>query len=250
VRACFLPDLDTDWHCYDWSQVDFRAFAHFLNDPRINERYAKDPKTDFHGTISDLTGLPRDRDEKTGGANAKQINLAQVFGEGAGKLAKECNLPYTIDDKGWLRPGPEAEELFAKYHQAVPGVKKLSKDVSSVARSRGYILTPLRRRTRFPGGRDVYKAAGLLYQGTAADMMKVKMCELHRYQRANTEVVRFFLTVHDEFDNSIAPGAKGEKAAGEIKEILQAFGPKDRIPLRIPILADHGRGINWWEASK
>lgn len=251
IRAIFVPDADCEWDCWDWSQVDFRCFAHYLNDPRINERYAKDPKTDFHKAISELTGLPRDRDEKTGGANAKQVNLAQVFGEGPGKLAKECNLPYTIDEQGWLRPGPEAEALFAKYHAAVPGVNMLRKSVSSVARSRGYIMTPLRRRIHFPGGKDVYKAAGLLYQGTAADMLKVKMCEVHRYIREEgPDYARYMLTVHDESDLSITPCSKGDKMRQDIGRILEAFGPGDKITLRIPILADHGRGVNWWEASK
>jgi DNA polymerase I-like protein with 3'-5' exonuclease and polymerase domains len=251
VRACFLPDGDWEWHCYDWSQVDFRAFAHYLDDPRINNSYKDNPRTDFHGLVSSLTGLPRDRDEKSGGANAKQVNLAQVFGEGPGKLAKECNLPYTVDEQGWLRPGPEAEAMFAKYHEAIPGVQRLRKSVSSVARSRGYIMTPLRRRLRFPGGKDVYKSAGLLYQGTAADMLKVKMVELHRYQRQEaSDVMRFMLTVHDEFDISIQKGARGEKAAADTQHILQAFGEHDKIPLRVPILADHGSGVNWWEASK
>ena len=251
VRACFLPDEGTEWHCYDWSQVDFRAFAHYLNDQRINEKYAANPKTDFHGLISDITGLPRDRDEKTGGANAKQINLGQVFGMSAGRLAKECNLPYTVDKSGFLRAGPEAEAMFRRYHDNVPGVAKLKKNVSSVARGRGYIMTPLKRRIRFPGGKDAYKAAGLLYQGTAADMLKVKMVQLHRYQREEmAKTMRFSLVVHDESDINIVPGAKGTKAANEIQNILQAFGKKDPIPLRIPILADHGVGPNWWEASK
>lgn len=251
VRAVFIPDEGTDWHCYDWSQVDFRAFAHYLNDPRINERYAADPKTDFHRGVSEITGLPRDRDEKTGGANAKQINLGQVFGMGAGKLAKECNLPYTVDANGFLRPGPQAAAMFKKYHDAIPGVDRLRKDVSSVARARGFIKTPLKRRIRFPGGREVYKSAGLLYQGTAADMLKVKMVELHRYQREEMpKDMRFALVVHDESDIMLRPGAKGNKASKDIKRILEAFGPEDRIPLRIPILADHGQGCNWWEASK
>jgi DNA polymerase I-like protein with 3'-5' exonuclease and polymerase domains len=249
VRGCFIPDAGCDWHCYDWSQVDFRAFAHYLNDPRINERYRADPRTDFHRTVSELTGLPRDRDEKTGGANAKQINLGQVFGMGAGKLAKECSLPYTVDERGFLHAGPEAEAMFAKYHENIPGVDRLRKDVSAVARNRGFIRTPLRRRIRFPGGKDAYKAAGLLYQGTAADMLKVKMVELHRYQRSLTPgSMRFALVVHDESDVMIPPG--NDQIVKDVHEILQAFGPGDRIPLRIPITADHGVGSNWWEASK
>lgn len=252
IRACFVPDDGTIWSCHDWSQMDFRMFAHFLNDLRINGIYAENRKADFHGLIAELTSLPRDRDQKTGGANAKQINLACVFGMGAGELAKQCNLPYTVSSAGYLVAGTEARAMFAKYHSNVPGVKKLQSSVESVAKSRGFIKTQLGRRIRFPHGHGAHKAAGLLYQATAADAMKQKAVELAEFLDSQYDYTgRLQLLVHDEFDCNLVPEALECNVVRDMTALLERFdGERTPMKFRIPIVADHGYGPNWWEASK
>lgn len=247
VRACFIPDEGCEWGSWDWAQVDFRCFAEYLHDPRIDSQYKSDARTDFHKITAELSGLPRNRDEKTGGANAKQINLAMVFGMSAGRLAKECNLPYTKDEQGFMRAGPEAEALFAKYHNAIPGVQRLRQSVASVAKSRGYIRTKLGRRIRLNPG-HAYKAAGLLYQAAAAEMCKVKMVELAELLRPTDG--RFMLTVHDEFNISLLYG-RDKDIDEAITECLQRFDGSgfSGLSMRIPILAEAGLGENWYEAS-
>lgn len=269
VRSCFIPDEECEWGCYDWSQKDFRIFAHYVNDPKINAVYAANPAADFHRVTSDITGLPRDRDEKTGGANAKQMNLGLVFGMSAGRMAKEMFLPYTMAGtcrkcrvkttknecpscgkhlELYFEAGEEAQELFAKYHDNIPGANDLKKTVASVARSRGYIRTLLGRRIRLEHN-DAYKAAGILFQGQAAEDMKYKMVELYRYLKAYP-AARFMLVVHDEYDLNMRLD-RDKKHDLEIKRILETFDGKEcPIKLRIPILSDYGLGENWWEASK
>jgi DNA polymerase I-like protein with 3'-5' exonuclease and polymerase domains len=251
VRACFIPDEGSEWGCYDWSQKDFRVFAHYVDDPKINAVYAADPRADFHRITANITGLPRDRDQKTGGANAKQMNLGLIFGMSPGRMAKEMFLPYTLNEKGYYVAGPEAEELFNQYHSNIPGANRLKRSVSSVARSRGYIKTLLGRRLRFPDANEAYKAAGILFQGQAAESMKVKICELYQYQKAYPELGRLMLVVHDEYDYSLRQG-RDPKHEAEIKHILERFDGTGKYPLkyRIPILSDYGVGENWYEASK
>lgn len=276
VRSCFIPDEDCDWGCYDWSQKDFRVFAHYVNDPKINAIYAANPGADFHRVTADITGLPRDRDEKTGGANAKQMNLGLIFGMSAGRMAKEMFLPYTMSGKcqnqgcehrGWdsershcqfcgtkvnlyYKAGPEANELFSKYHTNIPGANRLKASVSSVARSRGYIKTLLGRRLRFENPNHAYKAAGILFQGQAAEDMKYKMVELFNYLESEGHKNRFMLVVHDEYDINMRKD-RNLKVDTDIKHILETFdGVECPISLRIPILSDYGVGPNWWEASK
>jgi len=276
VRACFIPDDGTDWACYDWSQKDFRIFGHYVNDPKINEIFRSNPSADFHRVTADITGLPRDRDQKTGGANAKQMNLGLIFGMSAGRMAKEMFLPYTLrgqcrfptcDMRGantqrspcqscghkvelYFEAGDEAQALFAKYHRNIPGAEKLKKKVSSIARSRGYITTQLGRRLRFTGD-TAYKAAGILFQGQAAESMKVKIVELGEYQRSLPKGdARLMVVVHDEYDISLRQGRRPE-IDNEIKHILERFdGDITPLQYRIPILSDFGLGPNWWEASK
>jgi len=247
VRACFIPDPDCEWGCFDWSQKDFRMFAHYLNDPRINEVYVKNPAADFHGITATITGLPRDRDQKTGGANAKQMNLGLIFGMSAGRMAKEMGLPYTRNEKGFYVAGPEAQSLFAKYHDNIPGANRIKESVASVARSRGYIKTQLGRRLRFHND-NAYKAAGILYQSQAAESMKVKTIELHKLVKDRG--ARLALLVHDEFDLSMQFGRQ-KILDSNIKELLEDFTGIGKYPLeyRIPILTEYGLGINWYEAS-
>lgn len=270
VRALFGPDdEESDWVCNDWAQMDFRVFAHYVNDPRILGMYAQDPDTDFHKLASDLTGLPRSP-RFAGDANAKQINLGLVFGMGQGTLAEEMGLPYTeqinytgrgcracdakICDnpahlKTWKKPGPEAEAVFERYHGAIPGVKDLLQNASSVAKSRGYVKTILGRRIRFPRGMFTHKAGGLIFQGSAADALKVKLIELHEYLESENNGARLLLNVHDEFDTNVPRG--DEKTRAEISRIVTHFdGVGTPIKFRVPIRTDQGVGPNWWEASK
>lgn len=251
VRAVFVPDYDQEWVCNDWAQMDFRVFSHYVNMPSILQMYREDPDTDFHSLTAGMTGLPRSA-RFAGDPNAKQINLGLVFGMGQGRLAEEMGLPYTIEPNGkggtWLKPGPEAEEVFNKYHSNIPGVKDLLRDASSVAKRRGFVKTILGRRIRFPKGMYTHKAGGLIFQGTAADALKVKLIELDDYIQSVGDDARLLLNVHDEFDTSIEPGR--EDVRQEINRIVTAFGPEDEIQLRVPVRTDQGRGPDWWEASK
>lgn len=269
VRALFMPDdADSDWVCNDWAQMDFRVFAHYVNDPRILGMYAKDPDTDFHKLASELTGLPRSP-RFAGDPNAKQINLGLVFGMGQGKLAAEMGLPFTIERqytgrhcpacaektceepahvRDWTRPGVEAVEVFERYHGAIPGVSDLLKNASSVAKSRGFVRTILGRRIRFPRGMFTHKAGGLIFQGSAADALKVKLIEVHKYLKAENCGARLLLNVHDEFDTNVPKGM--DKVRAEVSRIVTSFGEGDRIRFRVPVRTDQGVGPNWWIASK
>lgn len=252
VRALFLPDDGGIWVCNDWAQMDFRVFAHYVNDQQILEMYRANPDTDFHQLTADMTGLPRSP-RFSGDANAKQINLGLIFGMGQGKLAWEMGLPYTMEkgfnDKEWMKPGVEAMEVFEKYHTAIPGVQDLLKNASSVAKSRGYVMTIMGRHIRFPGKKFTHKAGGLIFQGSAADALKVKLIEVHNYLKSINCGARLLLNVHDEFDISVPIGMDHVKK--EISKIVTDFSSGScPINFRVPIRTDQGEGDNWWIASK
>lgn len=251
VRAIFIPDYGQDWYCRDWSQMDFRVFAHYVNNPRINSLYASDPDLDFHQMVADMTGLPRSMTPDIKG-NAKQINLGLVFGMGEGKLAQEMGLPYTTEmrrGKEILIPGEEALEVFEKYHENVPGIKGLLSKAGAKAKAVGFVKTVLGRRIRFPGGQFTHKAGGLIFQGSAADALKVKLVEIHRALKGTD--ARILLNVHDEVDTSMPKGAEGDRLNKVVGEIYECFdGERTPIKFRVPIRSSSGIGPNWWEASK
>lgn len=257
VRALFEPDAGQDWGCWDWAQMDFRMMAHYVNNPVINKAYKEDPATDFHKLAAELTGLPRSP-RFAGDANAKQINLGLVFGMGMGKLAWEMGLPYTIEkyrshgaDRTWMKPGPAAEAVFNNYHANIPGIKDMLAKATALAKDRGYVLTVLGRRIRFPGGRATHKAGGLIFQGSAADALKRKLIEVHREVKGTDS--RILMNVHDEFDLSVPKSTEKYRppVLDRISEIITTFdGISTPIKFRVPILCDQQTGPNWWIASK
>jgi len=253
VRPLFLSDPGEMWGCWDYQQFEFRVFAHYINNPRINKMFNDDPNTDFHQAVADMTGLPRSA-PKHGGASAKQVNLGMIFGMGGGRLAQLMKLPYVVEKVSFidgkteiLMPGPEAEDILSKYHESIPDIKVLAKKASSIAKDRGHMFTLMGRHIRFPGGKKTYKASGLVYQGSSADCMKQKMVELHRYFKDKQEG-RLLLSVHDEINCSLPQG--DERMRRDISEIMERYdGEETPIKLRIPILTDYGQGSNWAVAS-
>jgi DNA polymerase-1 len=155
---------------------------------------------------------------------------------------------YTVRKRGggfYFKPGEEAQEIFERYHEAIPGVNKVLGKAESRAKRRGYVKTMMGRHINFPGKTATHKAGGLIFQGTAADALKLKMCELCEYHESEAPDGRLMLVVHDEFDSSLPPG--DDKVRADIKRIVEEFdGP---MRFRVPIRSDAGEGPNWAEAS-
>lgn len=225
TRSVFLPDDGDEILRCDFEQSDFRGFVHYTKSAPLVAAYERDPWTDFHGLIAELLYIPRSP-QSGGGANAKQINLGSVFGMGVGKLAKTMGLPYTEEvssrRKVWLKPGPEAEEVFITYHTAIPGVADFNKKASAVARSRGYVKSIMGRHLRFPNKNLVYKAPGYLYAAFTSDLCKLAMI-------ATDNLAKIKLQVHDEIIFSIP----NRSIIPQIQEAMQTvFGDRTNIPIR------------------
>ena len=182
-------------------------------------------------------------------SQAKTINLGLFYGMGKAKLQAELGVSK---DK--------AAGLFSTYHNKVPFVKQLMEAVSRRAQNRGQIRTLLGRLCRFhlwepavfgihkalpheaalqehgPGIRRAYtyKALNKLIQGSAADMTKKAMIELHK------EGIIPHIQVHDELDISV----KDDKQAKQIAEIMESA-----VELEVPNKVDYESGKNWGEIN-
>jgi DNA polymerase I-like protein with 3'-5' exonuclease and polymerase domains len=250
VRPIFKADLGAKWLGLDWSQFEFRVANHYGQVPAILKAYQDNPNLDFHQLVSDMTGIPRNA-QYAGGPSSKAINLGLAFNMGSGRLAQECGLPYTEEvmpnGNVYLKAGPEAMELFEKYHAANPGMRNTAQKASAIAKERGFVHSMMGRHIRFPGGQFVHKASGLIYQATSADCMKIKLIELHRYLTEH-QCGRLLLSVHDEVGISLDDDC--EHLAPEIARIYTTFdGVQCPIKLRVPITCDWGLGENWYVAK-
>lgn len=161
IRQCFLPEEDTLWGSFDYSQQEprwtihtackvYRANAstywidHLATAEKARQKLLDDPATDYHQLVADLASISR--------KEAKTINLGVAYGMGGLKLCKNLGLS-TEWKKRWGKmqecAGPEGEEILKKYHEGAAYIKGLSKYCDNIAQESGYVLTVLGRHARF-----------------------------------------------------------------------------------------------------
>ena len=244
IRRIFIPEEDHLWGCFDYNQQEPRLVVHYAllqnlyGVDKIADAYKED-NVDFHKIVADMADIPR--------RQAKTINLGLFYGMGKNKLQAQLGVSKE-----------KAAELLGKYHTEVPFVNQLLKGAMRRAQDRGQIRTLLGRLCRFhlwepnqfgihkalphdaalkehgPGIRRAYtyKALNKLIQGSAADMTKKAMIDLHK------EGIIPHIQVHDELDISI----KNKKDGNKIKEIMESA-----VTLEIPNKVDYEYGDNWGE---
>ena len=250
IRSLFIPEEDCEWVCADYSQQEPRVLVHYASLKgmetaiKVKEEFNKNDDTDFHQMVADMASIPRKQ--------AKTINLGLFYGMGNKKLAAELGLD-----------NDQAHELFNKYHDKVPFVKELSRQVSNVASSRGYIKTLLGRKRRFDmweprdsWGERAYSlseahaqypkqelkraythtAMNALIQGSSADITKSAMIKI--YEAGLLDEIDLKLTVHDELDFSVEP--LKQKCFDESLQIM-----KTCVDLKVPLKVDVEKGLNW-----
>ena len=240
IRSLFIPEEGCQWGCFDYSQQEPRLVTHYASldglygvDEVLNAY--NDGEADFHQIVSDMANIPRDQ--------AKTINLGLFYGMGKNKLQAELGVSKE-----------NAEDLFRTYHDKVPFVKMLMESVMRRAQDKGRVRTLLGRRCRFnlwepnqfgihkalpheealaehgPGIKRAftYKALNRLIQGSAADMTKKAMIELHK------EGITPHIQVHDELDISVDGNSE------KIKNIMESA-----VELEVPNKVDYESGPNW-----
>ena len=243
IRSLFVPEEGCKWGCFDYSQQEPRLVVHYAalqglyGVDEVVDAYKNDNDTDFHQIVADMAEIGR--------FQAKTINLGLFYGMGKNKLQAELGINKL-----------QAEDLFKQYHQRVPFVKQLMDAVMRRAQNRGKVRTLLGRLCRFhlwepnqfgihkplphdealaehgPGIRRAYtyKALNKLIQGSAADMTKKAMIDLH------AEGILPHLQVHDELDISV----QDKKEADKIREIMEST-----VTLEVPNKVDYEEGDNW-----
>lgn len=225
IRELFTPEEGMWFFSADASQIEYRLFAHYANSPAILKAYEEDPDADFHQTVTDMIAAHREGITRK---HAKNVNFARLYGAGVKKVASMLGMGV-----------PEAKAFLQDYDRAFPEVKKLAQAATQAAERRGWVKTLLGRRARFPGGERSHKALNAVIQGTAADVMKLKLVALHEAESETGFRMRF--TVHDEVNGDVPD----EEAARRTLDLLQ----RQSLDLRVPLLWDSGLGANWAEAK-
>ena len=240
IRSLFIPEEGCKWGVFDYSQQEPRLVVHYAalqnlyGVDEVLDAY-NDGKADFHQIVAEMADIPREQ--------AKTINLGLFYGMGKNKLQAELGVSKE-----------KANDLFKQYHSRVPFVKQLMDNVMQRSQMRGQVRTLLGRLCRFhlwepnqfgvhkalphdaalqehgPGIKRAftYKALNKLIQGSAADMTKKAMIELHK------EGIIPHIQVHDELDISV------DGNANKIKEIME-----HAVKLEVPNIVDYESGPDW-----
>ncbi|MEM9847505.1 MAG: DNA polymerase, partial [Bacteroidota bacterium] len=169
------------------------------------------------------------------------INFAIIYGAGATNISKQLDIKRS-----------EASELIEQYFKQYHGLRKYMNDMVSLARKQGYVTTLLGRRRYL---RDINSKNGVIrshaernamntpIQGTAADMIKLAMVNIHRAFQTQDIQSKMILQVHDELVFDVLKSELEQVKALVIQEMTNAM-PN----LKVPILVEAGVGVHWLEA--
>jgi DNA polymerase-1 len=217
----------------DYSQIEMRIMATLSNDAGLIEAFTTGE--DLHTYVaSQAFGLPVEQVDSELRRRVKAMSYGLAYGLSAFGLAQQLRI--TPD---------EAREQMAAYFERFGGVRDYLRDVVAQARKDGYTSTILDRRRYLPdltsdNGRMALNAP---IQGSAADIIKVAMLNVHRRLAAEGMKSRLLLQVHDELVLEIAVGERDALEALVRKEMGEAY------PLAVPLDVSVGVGPTWDEAG-
>jgi DNA polymerase-1 len=228
-RMIFLPEEGHQWSANDYNQQEPRIFVDYIGNQKLTAGYSAEPPIDMHGTVAALLSVVRD-------PTAKRINMGLINGMGVKKLARSLGCSEQ-----------QARLYMEEYHREIPEAKRYLREAEEWAKRRGWVRTKLWRRRRFPDWRLAHKAGNAIVQGTAADMTKLKMCEIHDMLQAERAESYLMLQVHDELNWSLAPGE--DRLDKQAREIMISFGEQDQIQFKVPHKVDYHLAEDWGRAS-
>ncbi|MCB9852492.1 MAG: DNA polymerase I [Phycisphaerales bacterium] len=242
IRRAFVPgDSDFVLIKADYSQIELRILAHFSGDEELGRAFAED--RDIHAYVAaQLADVPIEAVTKEQRARAKTVNFGIVYGQSAFGLSRQTGMPMS-----------EAKDFIEAYFARYPKIRGFLDSCIEHARKHEYVKTLLGRRRDIPEinsrnqtarNQAERLAANTVIQGTAADLIKQAMINIHRRVERENRPSRMLIQVHDELVFETPKDAAKHEAAFITKEMSEA------IPLSVPIKVDVSIGANWLEAER
>ncbi len=241
VREAFIPrDKNHVLLAADYSQIELRLIAEISKDEAMVEAF-KEGKDIHSATAARVFEVPYDEVTREQRYRAKTVNFSIIYGAGATNLSRQLNIKRA-----------EAKELIEQYFKQYSGLKQYMDDMVEHARKHGYVKTLIGRRRHL---RDINSKSSLArsnaermaintpIQGSAADMIKIAMVNVHNLLRAKDYATRMILQVHDELIFDV-PKEELDEVKPQIMELM-----KNGLPdLDFPFLVEAGIGKRWLEA--
>jgi DNA polymerase-1 len=239
IRQAFVAPEDHLLLAADYSQIELRIMAHLSGDESLLRAFAED--RDIHqATAAEVFGVPLEQVGAEQRRAAKAINFGLIYGMSAFGLARQLGI-----ERG------EAQQYVDLYFARYPGVKRYMDQTRALAREQGYVETVFGRRLYLPeiGSRNSQlrqyaerSAINAPMQGTAADIIKRAMIDVHHWLESGPGEARLIMQVHDELVIEV-PEPDVESVERGLRDRMIAAAE-----LRVPLKVDIGHGINWDEA--
>jgi DNA polymerase-1 len=240
IRKAFIPRSDEYlMFSADYSQIELRIMAAFSGDTSMIQAF-KDGRDIHATTAAKVFGVDINAVEPNMRRKAKEVNFGIIYGISSFGLSQNLGI-----SKG------EAQDIINAYWKEFPGVKKYMDGAIETAREKGYVETILGRRRYLRNinsrnftmrGFDERNAINAPIQGSAADIIKVAMINIHRWMMEADVKTKMLMQVHDELVFELH---RAEEAL--VKKNVEHF-MKTALPLAVPMEVGMGVGKNWLEA--
>jgi DNA polymerase-1 len=223
----------------DYSQIELRIIAALSDEENMIKAFKNGE--DIHAsTAAKVFNIPLKEVTREQRGNAKTVNFGIIYGVSAFGLSNQTDLTRS-----------EAKELIETYYQTYPKLRKYMSEQVDFARDNGYAQTVLGRRRYLRDinsrnavvrGAAERNAVNAPIQGSAADIIKIAMINIHEKLAEENLKSKMLLQVHDElvFD---AYKPELEKLKDLIKSEME-----NAYKLAVPLDVEIGVGENWLEA--
>ena len=239
IRQAFIAPSGCVLLAADYSQVELRIMAHLSGDEGLRTAFAEG--LDIHrATAAEVLGKAMDEVTAEERRAAKATNFGLIYGMSAFGLARQLGIP-----RG------EAEDYINRYFDRYPGVRHYMDSTREQARRDGYVETLFGRRLYLPeiDSRNGQRrqaaervAINAPMQGTAADIIKRAMIDIHAWCLRDDVPATLIMQVHDELVFEVDRDFV-DTARREVDERMRTAAN-----LAVPLVVDIGVGANWDEA--
>ncbi len=240
VRKAFIPS--SAGHVIlsaDYSQIELRIIAEISKDPAMLDAFAKG--LDIHtSTAANVYGVKLEEVTPEMRRNAKAVNFGIIYGQSAFGLSQNLGISRK-----------EAAEIIEQYFITFANIKQYMTETIQFARENGFVQTILGRRRYL---RDINSANQTVrgfaernainapIQGSAADMIKKAMIDVHQDLKNHQLKTKMIMQVHDELVFDVP-----KNEIEQVKQIVE-IRMKNAIKTKVPIVVESGTGNNWLEA--
>ena len=239
IREAFIAPEGYKILAADYSQIELRIMAHLSKDQGLMDAFAKGQ--DIHqATAAEIFSINIDDVTPNQRRSAKAINFGLIYGMSAFGLSKQLQITRA-----------EAQNYIEQYFERYPGVKNYMDETKSSAKQNGYVETVFGRRLYLADiessnyQRRQYaerSAINAPMQGTAADLIKMAMTDLHSKIRNESLDAKIIMQVHDELVIEVSENQLDELSNLTVNIMADIF------KLDVDLKVDADIGSNWDEA--